>query len=149
MAYTLSHTHGNAPGFDSSTLGVVQYDPYDLSKNLGPDPYIPRHRFILDATWDVPVGRRRAVDGLPSWLDALLGGWTLSTIVQARSGVFLTPFFANNEAARANVGTVLTNNNGAEAWRPDLVGDPSGTRDRDSFYDVGAFRLPAAAATSP
>jgi hypothetical protein len=112
-----------------------------LSKNLGPDPYIPRHRFVMNATWDVPVGRGRAVR-LPGWLDAVLGGWTVSTLAQARSGVFLTPFFTG-DSARANIGTVLTNNGLAEAWRPDLVGDPSGSRDRDNFYNLGAFRLPA------
>jgi len=32
---------------------------------------------------------------VPGWTDALFGGWTVSTIVQARSGQHLTPFFSN------------------------------------------------------
>ena len=30
---------------------------------------------------------------MPGWANELFGGWTVSTIVQARSGPNLTPFF--------------------------------------------------------
>ena len=30
---------------------------------------------------------------MPLWADAIVGGWTVSTIFQARSGPNLTPFF--------------------------------------------------------
>lgn len=133
LAYTLSHTRTLAPDGVNSASGTAQYDPYDLDKNLGPDPYIPRHRFILDATWNVPVGRGRSVQALPRWLDALLGGWTVSTLVQARSGTYLTPFYMD-DGGRARGGT---------APRPDLVGDPSGPRARDNWFNLGAFSRPA------
>lgn len=131
LAYTLSHTRTLAPDVGNSAVGAVQYDPFDLDRNLGPDPYIPRHRFNFDATWNVPIGRERSVQGLPRWLDALVGGWTVATIVQARSGTYLTPFYTDNgERTR---GTAL---------RPDLVGDPSGPREHDNFFNLGAFSLP-------
>jgi len=134
MAYTLSHTRSLAPDVGNAATGAIQFDPFDLEKNLGPDPYIPRHRFTLDATWNVPIGRERSVQGLPGWLDALVGGWTVSTIVQARSGTYLTPFYTD-EGERAR-GTTL---------RPDLVGDPAGPRERDNFFNLGAFSLPKGA----
>ena len=37
-AYTLAGSDSNAPDSGNSTIGVVQYDPYDIEKDRGPDP---------------------------------------------------------------------------------------------------------------
>ncbi len=147
-AYTLAGSDSNAPDSGNSTIGVVQYDPYDIEKDRGPDPNVVKHRFILNGTWDVPVGHgRKFGSGLPVWADAVAGGWTISTIFQARSGPHLTPFFAYNfdePIYPANTGRGLDGvGQFGEAWRPDVVGNPNigGTRDR--FFDVTAFALPA------
>ena len=93
-AYTLAGSDSNAPDSGNSTIGVVQYDPYDIEKDRGPDPNVVKHRVVMNGTWDIPVGRdRRFGADLPLWADALVGGWTVSTIFQARSGPNLTPFF--------------------------------------------------------
>ncbi len=48
---------------------------------------IPDHRVVSTLIWQVPVGRDRAFGGgMPAALDALVGGWTLSSIIQAQSG---------------------------------------------------------------
>jgi hypothetical protein len=135
-AYTLSSTRTNARDSGNSTLGDSQYDPYDLAKNEGPEPSIPRHRLVMDATWDIPVGRKRAASGLPAWLNAVVGDWTLATIIQAHSGLFLTPFYADENNANTGIPA-------EPHLRPDLVGDPSGSRDRDSFFNLAAFQRAA------
>ena len=69
----------NAPDLGNSVLGVVQYNPYDLEQDRGPDPNMPRHRFIMNATWELPVGRdRRIGSSMPGWADAVAGGWTVA-----------------------------------------------------------------------
>ena len=147
-AYTLAGSESTAPDLGNSTLGVVQYAPYDLELDRGPDPNVVKHRFLLDATWDVPVGRGRSV--LPNaqpWVDALVGGWTVTTIVQVRSGQHLTPFFryGTDPIFPANTGKAYdTNSSFDEAWRPDVVGDSTGSRRRDNFFNLDAFRLPTA-----
>ncbi len=145
--YTLAGTDGNAPDTGSSSLGVIQYDPYDIEKDRGPDPNVPRQRALVNATWELPVGRGRGHGGdLPGWANALLGGWTVSAIFQARSGHYLTPFFTygTDPIYPANTGRSLDGVGCfCEAWRPDQVGDPSPGGSRDAFFDVSAYRLPA------
>ena len=83
-----------SPDSGNSTIGVILYNPYDLEADRGPDPNVVKHRVVANATWDIPVGKgRKYGSSMPGWADALFGGWTVSTIFQARSGLNLTPFF--------------------------------------------------------
>ncbi|MEO8077270.1 MAG: TonB-dependent receptor, partial [Acidobacteriota bacterium] len=127
-AYTLAGSDSNAPDSGNSTIGVVQYDPYDIEKDRGPDPNVVKHRVTMNSTWDIPVGRgRRVGSGLPVWADAVVGGWTVSTIFQARSGQNLTPFFTygTDPVFPANTGRALDGvGQFGEAWRPDVIGNP-------------------------
>jgi hypothetical protein len=110
-AHTLAGSDGNAPDSGNSTIGVVQYDPYDIEKDRGPDPNVVKHRVVMNGTWDIPVGRGRRTGGfLPLWADAIVGGWTVSTIFQARSGPNLTPYFTYGDTGGiypANTGRTL------------------------------------------
>ena len=147
-AYTLAGSDGNAPDSGNSTIGVVQYDPYDIEKDRGPDPNVVKHRIVMNGTWDVPVGRGRPFGaGLPAWADAIVGGWTVSTIFQARTGPNLTPYFTYGDTAGiypANTGRTLDGvGQFGEAWRPDVTGDPGSGGTRARFYDLTAFTLPA------
>jgi hypothetical protein len=146
-AYTLAGSDSNAPDSGNSTIGVVQYDPYDIEKDRGPDPNVVKHRVVLNSTWAVPVGRsRRFGANMPLWADAIVGGWTVSTIFQARSGPNLTPFFiyGTDPVFPANTGRGLDGvGQFGEAWRPDVTGNPNTGASRDQFFDVTAFTLPA------
>jgi Carboxypeptidase regulatory-like domain/TonB dependent receptor len=151
VAYTWAGTESTAPDLGNSSLGVVQYDPYDLEKDRGPDPQVPTHRLIADATWDIPVGRdRRYLGSMPTWADAIVGGWTLTGIFQARSGFHVTPYYAygTDPYYPANTGRGLeTVPFFGESWRPDVVGDPEGARDRNNWFNLDAFTLAAPGTT--
>ena len=146
-AYTLAGSDSNAPDSGNSTIGVVQYDPYDIEKDRGPDPNVVKHRVVLNSTWDIPVGRQRKFGAsMPLWADAIVGGWTMSTIFQARSGPNLTPFFSygTDPIFPANTGRALDGvGQFGEAWRPDVTGNPNVGGTRDAFYDVTKFSVPA------
>ena len=146
-AYTRAATESNAPDLGNSSLGVVQYNPYDLSQDLGPDPQVPKHRFIMNATYELPLGRGQAhMKELPGWADVLLGGWTVSGIFQARSGNLLTPYFeyGTDPIYPSNTGRGLeTVPFFGESWRPDVIGNVEGDRSRTNWFNLGAFALPA------
>lgn len=146
-AYTLAGSDSNAPDSGNSTIGVVQFDPYDIEKDRGPDPNVVKHRVVVNSTWDIPVGHERRFGAeMPRWADAVVGGWTMSTIFQARSGPHLTPFFTygTDPVFPANTGRALDGVGlFGEAWRPDVVGDPNVGGSRDQFFDLSAFKLPA------
>ncbi len=59
-----------------------------LESERGPNGQFPRHRFTFTQIWQLPVGRGRAVgtDMSPA-LDAVVGGWQLSTITTVRTGL--------------------------------------------------------------
>jgi Carboxypeptidase regulatory-like domain len=146
-AYTLAHSDSNAPDTGNSTIGPVQFDPYDIEKDRGPDPNVVKHRVVANATWDIPVGRgRKHGDGMAAWSNALFGGWTVSTIVQARSGQNLTPFFSSYYTTTPwNTGKPLDGlgNSFCCAWRPDQIGNPNTGGTRDAFFDQTAYAIPA------
>ena len=146
-AYTLAGSDSNAPDSGNSTIGVVQFDPYDIEKDRGPDPNVVKHRVVMNSTWEIPVGReRRFAANVPAWADAIIGGWTMSTIFQARSGPHLTPFFVygTDPVFPANTGRGLDGvGQFGEAWRPDVVGNPNVGGTRDLFFDVTVFKEPA------
>ena len=147
-AYTLAGSESNAPDSGNSTIGVVQYDPYDIEKDRGPDPNVVKHRVVMNSTWEIPIGRQRAYgSGLPLWADAIVGGWTVSTIFQARTGPHLTPYFTYGDTGNiypANTGRALDGvGDFGEAWRPDVTGDPNTGGGRAQFYDLTKFTLPA------
>jgi len=146
-AYTLAHSDSNAPDTGNSTIGPVQFDPYDIEKDRGPDPNVVKHRVVANATWDIPVGRGRSHGAnMSSWANALFGGWTASTLVQARSGQNLTPFFSGFYTTSPwNTGKPLDGlgNNFCCAWRPDQTRDPNTGTSRDAFFDQTAYAIPA------
>jgi carboxypeptidase family protein len=147
LAYTYAHSDANAPDTGNSSLGPVMFDPYDIEKDRGRDPNVVKHRVVMNATWDLPVGHgRKHGANMPGWADALFGGWTVSTLFQARTGNNLTPFFSSFYTTSPwNTGKPLDGlgNFFCCAWRPDQVKDPNGGSSRDAFYDVTAYALPA------
>ena len=136
----------NAPDTGNSTIGPVQFDPYDIEKDRGPDPNVVKHRVVANATWDIPVGRDRAHGAsMAKWADALFGGWTVSSIVQARSGQNLTPFFSGFYTTSPwNTGKPLDGlgNFFCCAWRPDQIGNPNSGGPREAFFNQAAYAFP-------
>jgi hypothetical protein len=147
VAYTWAHSDSNAPDVGNSSLGGVQFDPYDIEKDRGPDPNVVDHRIVANATWDLPFGKGRSHGAnMPGWANALFGGWTVSSLFQARSGNHLTPFFSSfYTTSPYNTGKPLDGlgTNFCCAWRPDQVGDPNSGGSRDSFFNQAAYALPA------
>jgi hypothetical protein len=154
VAYTLAHSDSNAPDIGYSTLGVSQSDFQNLEYDRGPDPNVVRHRVVGNATVDIPVGHdRKYGSGMPGWANALFGGWTVSTIFQARTGQYLTPVFGYGayDSSTNPWGTgFLTGAGGFSGtccWRPNQVKAPQpGGETRDAFFDVSAYEHPGFAA---
>jgi hypothetical protein len=101
---------------------------------------------VANGTWDIPVGHGRKIGAnMPGWANALFGGWTASTLFQARSGQNLTPFFSGFYSNNIwNTGKTLdgVGNCFCEAWRPHELKDPQPGGPRERFFDVTAYGLP-------
>jgi hypothetical protein len=123
---------GSGPqGVTSATEGAYWQNTYDPEAEWGPAFHDVRHNLVLSATYELPIGKGRAWGSDWSGLmDTALGGWQLSGIFQARSGL---PVTVIDGRARS-----LQGERGAE--RPNCVGDwkPS-DQSIDRWLDINAF----------
>ena len=94
-SYTLSQTKTNNLGYYGSggvaAEGAYWMNTYEPEWNYGPAFFDARHNLVFSANYELPYGRGRTwgSDASPV-VDAILGGWRLSGIFQARSGFPIT-----------------------------------------------------------
>jgi hypothetical protein len=82
--------------FQAETNGRTD-DRFNADYMRGPTTNIPTHRVVSSLIWDLPFGRDRAfAASMPAAMDALLGGWTVSSVVQMQSGAHLTAFYSSH-----------------------------------------------------
>ena len=88
-----SYTWAKDLGISGQTGGILAItNPYNLRQDYGPVLWAPTHQFVTVASLPLPVGRkRRYMSSLPFLVDAIVGGWDVSSIFQIRSGDHLTP----------------------------------------------------------
>ncbi|HEX2456158.1 MAG TPA: carboxypeptidase regulatory-like domain-containing protein, partial [Vicinamibacterales bacterium] len=120
-------------GVTSATEGAYWQNTYNPEAEWGPAFHDVRHNFILSGTYDLPIGKGRTWgSGWSGLTDALLGGWKLGGIFQARSGL---PITVTDGRARS-----LQGERGAE--RPNCIGDPvPADQSIDHWLDINAFQL--------
>jgi len=104
-----------------------------------------RHTFTASAVYDLPFGRGRRTDFRHAFLETVFGGWSLSGIGNARTGL---PFNVtiNRSAADLPDGVVSTPGRGAPAQRPDVIGGVSLysiNKSAVSWINTAAFQAPA------
>jgi hypothetical protein len=109
LFYTLTNAYrlaGNSfrdsPGGVPSQFlpGTVPTDSNALNRflNYARDTGIPKHRVRWNWIYNLPVGRGRAFGrNVPKWLDAAVGGWTLSG-----SGTVVSSWFALDSSENTN-----------------------------------------------
>jgi hypothetical protein len=127
---------GTGPqGVVSGTEGAYWQNTYDPDAEWGPAFHDVRHNLVFSATYDLPFGRGRAygADWSPA-LNALLGGWKLGGIFQARSGLPVTVIDGRRPS--------LQGDRGSE--RPNCVGDPvPSDQSIEHWLDINAFQAAA------
>jgi carboxypeptidase family protein len=90
-----------------------------------------RHRFVMSAVWELPIGKGRRFLSEGGVLSQVLGGWQLNAIVTVQSG---------------NPLLIRGTNNFTGIPFPDMVGNPTlpgSERTANRWFDTSAFRNPA------
>jgi hypothetical protein len=76
---------------------------FDPDYMRGPTTNIPTHRFVSSLIWELPVGRNRSFGAtMPAALDAVLGGWAVSSVIQAQSGAHVTAYYSSHCGSGTN-----------------------------------------------
>jgi hypothetical protein len=88
--YTWSHSLDNTPtplgssGFD--TGNVVQTNLIPFKYDYSNSPWDIRHRFTLNALYQLPLGKGRAFLNHNAVVDTVVGGWSVNATVSAQTG---------------------------------------------------------------
>jgi hypothetical protein len=120
LSYTLSKTMTDNLGYYGSTgvsaQGAYSANNYDRhGYNYGPAFFDARHNFVLSGTYDLPVGKGRSFgsDWHPA-VNAVLGGWNVSSIISAHTGFPIT-ITSTDRSLQNPRGTA----------RPNQIGEPT------------------------
>ena len=87
--YTWSHSLDNQSTVaNTTTAGGLICDATNLRVCRGPSDFDIRHLMNVNGIWELPFGRGRMFGGdAPGWLNQIIGGWEITGIVTARSGL--------------------------------------------------------------
>jgi hypothetical protein len=100
-----------------STQGIVVQNSNDLRGDRGRSDFDARHRFVVNARYELPIGR-----------NLLLKGWQIAVLLQSQSG---NP---------VNIVTTNSTTTGvANTLRPDAAGPVAIVGDVERWFDTSAF----------
>jgi Carboxypeptidase regulatory-like domain len=88
--YTWSHSIDNSSGAESgaNVTGAVLQDAFNVNAFRGSSDFDQRHNITADALYELPFGRNRLVlRDANKFVNAIVGGWQLSTIFRYHSGL--------------------------------------------------------------
>lgn len=136
-AHNISDAQGDAPnGFSSENiLFMPSYDQFDLRAARGNVAGMPRQRFLLTGTYELPYGQGREWSSKNRFLNGALGGWNINTVTLIQTGPFLTPTISPTED-QSNTGII---SRGGITARPDAVGNPYAGTSGDLEWNLNAF----------
>ena len=144
--YTWAKNISNAQGNDAPSVyaseepyAVEIANAYNLRYDRGNVAGMPRQHFLLTGAYQLPFGSGQALKG-PRYLNAIIGGWTLSTVTTIQTGQWLTPTMPAADD-QSNTDMIERTTGGAIA-RPDCAGNPTLGQTSAQFYNVSAFALP-------
>jgi hypothetical protein len=126
----------------TDTASVIQ-NQFDLSSERGNNPYTPNQRFYAVAVYALPVGKGQLfLKNMPTVANEIFGGWRLSAIGLAQTGLWFTPSFTGFD----------TSNTNTIGGRPDEVAGvplyPS-NRGLGEWFNPAAFGIPGCPTTTP
>jgi hypothetical protein len=93
------------------------------------------HNFKSQAMYELPFGTGKRLLNQGGVVDAIAGGWQVSSIFTMQSGLPFTPTVAGTNGSNSLAGT----------WLPNVVGDPTiSDWTLARYFDPSAFAKPAA-----
>jgi outer membrane receptor protein involved in Fe transport len=135
-AHDISDAQGDAPGgfVPEVLLFTPSYDQFDLRAARGNVAGMPRQRFLLTGSYQLPFGPGRAWKSGNAIVNGFLGGWNLNTVTLIQTGPWLTPTISPT-ADQSNTDVV---GRAGITVRPDLNGNPN-VQSGDVLWNPNAF----------
>jgi len=132
LGYAWSHAIDDVPlEFGGGAAGPQPQDPRNIAAERGNSIIDMRHRLTLSYTWELPVGKNKALLNYGGPVNWILGGWQTNGILTVQSGL---PFTAVLQTSTTNTGT---------GSRPNAAGEVTYPRTLQHWFDTSAFSVPA------
>ena len=147
-SYTLSKLDNNNLGYYGSagtaSEGAYPVNSYDIEANYGPGFFDARHNFVLATNYELPFGKdKHWGSNWNGFADALLGGWKVSAIFQARTGFPITVQNSNRRSLQGTRSTEWPNCSGdVVPANQSITSDPNAPAD-SKWLNINAFSVPA------
>ncbi|MHB1957882.1 MAG: outer membrane beta-barrel protein [Acidobacteriaceae bacterium] len=124
---------GHAQGVD------IWQNAYSVAANYGLSQLDATNTFTGSATYELPFGHGRPFP-LHGVLDEAVGGWRLSSIFQAHTGIPFTPYIASADLSNSQANQCFC----GYQWYPNVVGSPSvPNQSINGWFNPSAFAQPA------
>jgi len=98
--YTWSRALDDGDSLNATTTQnspALASNPFDLHADYGLATYDVRHIGVINAVYNLPIGRGQALgSNLEGWANTLASGWSVNSIVTAQSGFPITPQLSYN-----------------------------------------------------
>jgi outer membrane receptor protein involved in Fe transport len=119
---------------DEGTFGP-EGNQFDFASDYGNSDATRPWAWVSAATWELPVGRGKAIGNyMNRGADAVVGGWTLSGVFNLQAGQYFTVYWANSAPL-----------NSTEQLRPNRDGSATVPNpNRNEWYNPADFSQPAA-----
>lgn len=148
VAYTLLDQKSTAPDTGNSSLGGTAYNQFKPNSDYGTDAFTPTHRFISYGAWQTPFGKgRKYGSDMPSWAQAVAGGWEATWQMFIKSGTGFTPFWTCDNCGPVYPGNVASGSIDATGgfygttFRPVVTGEGN-VASGDKIFAASAFAPP-------
>jgi len=137
----LSYTYGKSIDDQSSSLGRNEFangqarsvDPFNKRLNRGRSDFDIRHNLSVNFTYDIPYGRGSS--GGSALARGLFGGWQVSGILTAQSGIPMSPIYTFDQDRDGT-----TDNEQRPDWAPGV--SSTSPVSQTQLFDPLAFVLP-------
>jgi hypothetical protein len=122
-------TAGNAPGLVSN--------PFNLHSDYGLGSYDVRNIGVINAIYVLPFGRGQAFgNGLEGWSNALVSGWSVTSIVTLQDGFPFTPQLSYNPSNNGDTRNPVRPFVNPDFTGPVILGKPN------QWFNPNAFLQP-------
>jgi hypothetical protein len=122
-------TAGNAPGLASN--------PFNLGADKGLATYDARNVGVVNVLYELPFGRGQSfARDVAGWRDALVSGWSVSSIITAQSGFPFTPQLSYNPSNNGDTRNPVRPFLNPDFKGPVILGNPN------QWFNPAAFIAP-------
>jgi hypothetical protein len=140
--YTWSKALDNGDSLNATTSAnapALASNPFNLHADYGLAGYDVRHVAVISALYALPFGRGQALaNGLGSWGNALVSGWSVNSIVTLQDGFPFTPQLSYNPSNNGDTRNPVRPFVNPDFTGPVILGNPN------QWFNPNAFLRPPA-----